>query len=196
MNAEQRKVLQMVEAGQLTPQAAAHLLDLLAHAADGAERAAEAAENVAGRAGSHGSPLDPLEEMPEPAPRLKRWWWLLPAGGCVLFIPGLFWLLRTSAQGWGLICGGGLMLIALALAGLGIWALHAIWAIVEITSLPFHLEFPLPLGLIRIGVAVARLWKPELKGAAELAGALRVLKGNPLRVAIDDEEEHVRIYIG
>lgn len=196
MNAEQRKVLQMVEAGQLTPQAAAHLLDLLAHAADEAGRAAEATEKALAGATGNESPDDPQGETPELAPKLKRWWWLLPAGGCVLFIPGLFWLLRTSAQGWGLICGGGLMLIALALAGLGIWALHAIWAIIEITSLLFHLEFPLPLRLIRIGFAVARLWKPELKGAAELAGALRVLKGNPLRVAVDDEEEHVRIYIG
>lgn len=195
MNQEQRKVLQMVEAGQLTPQAAAHLLDLLARAADEAGRAAEATEKASAGATGNGSPDDPQGEMPEMASKLKRWW-LLPAGGLVLFSLGFFWLYQTSAQGWGLICGGGLVLIALALAGLGIWASRAIWTIIEITSLPFHLEFPLPLGLIRIGLAVAGLWKPELKGAAELAEALRELKGNPLRVAVDDEEEHVRIYIG
>ncbi|MFN3741641.1 MAG: hypothetical protein ACK4VW_03085 [Anaerolineales bacterium] len=196
MNREQRKVLQMVEAGQLTPQAAAYLLDLLAHATDEAGRAAEATEKASAGAAGNGSPDDPQGEMPELAPKLKRWWWLLPAGGLVLFSLGFFWLSQTSAQGWGLMCGGGLVLIALALAGLGIWASHAIWTIIEITSLPLRLEFPLPLGLIRIGLAVAGLWKAELKGAAELTGALRELKGNPLRVAIDDEEEHVQIYIG
>lgn len=196
MNQEQRKVLQMVEAGQLTPQAAAHLLDLLADPADEAGRAAEATEKASVGAGGDGSPNDPLEAMSGLAPKLKRWWWLLPAGGLVLFSLGFFWLYQTSAQGWGLVCGSGLVLIALALAGLGIWASQALWAIIEVTSLPFRLEFPLPLGLIRRGLAVAKLWKPELKGAAELMGALRELKGNPLRVAVDDEEEHVRIYIG
>ncbi|MEJ5239603.1 MAG: hypothetical protein WHS87_00180 [Anaerolineales bacterium] len=192
MNAEQRKVLQLVEAGRLSAEEAQRLLDLLAQAASAEADAAAGAE-------SPGSlPAPPAAEL-RPAPWPKRRWWLLPALGFVLLIPGLFWLSLSSAQGWGLICGGGLIGLALGLAGLGLWMRNALWVAIEISDGP-HLAFPLPLGFLKIGLKLAKRWIPEWKGVSmvelEMLDALRALKDVPMIVDVDEEDEHVRVYIG
>ncbi len=191
MNAEQRKVLQLVEAGQLSAEEALRLLDLLAQDASAEASAAAGAEPP-------GSLTEPPTAELRPAPWPKRNGWLLPALGLFFLILGLFWLSRTSAQGWGLICGGGAILLALGLAALGLWMRMALWVAIEISDGP-HLAFPLPLGLLKIGLGLAKRWLPrwkDLSGAeVEMLDALRALKDAPMVVEVDDEE-HVRVYLG
>ncbi len=189
MNAEQRKVLQLVEAGQLSAEEALRLLDLLA-------QGASAEASAAAGAATPGSLTEPPRAELRPAPWPKRNGWLLPALGSFFLILGLFWLYRTSAQGWGLICGGGAILLALGLAGLGLWMHTALWVTIEIADGP-HLAFPLPLGLLKIGLGLAKRWLPRGKelprAEVEMLDALRALKDAPMVVEVDDGDVQISI---
>ncbi len=192
MSDEQREILKMVEAGQITAEEAALLLSSL-----------------------EAPTQEPDRESPSPAvapfPEVNRWseFWRYPfvVGAAVLTV-GITVLILLSlsgaATGW-LVCGWlPILLGALVVVGAW-WSKNARWLHVRISEpgeRKIAISFPLPLTLAAWVLRIAQPFVPQLKdtGVDELILALRdsKLSNDPLYIDVHDEEEgeHVEVYIG
>lgn len=192
MSDEQREILKMVEAGQITAEEAALLLSSLEAPAQ-----------------------EPDGESPPPAtapfPEGNRWseFWRYPfvVGAAVLTV-GITVLILLSlsgaAAGW-LVCGWlPILLGALVVAGAW-WSKNARWLHLRISEpgeRKIAISVPLPLTLAAWVLRIAQPFVPQLKdtGVDDLILALRdsKLSNEPLYIDVHDEEEgeHVEVYIG
>lgn len=198
MDDEQRRILQMVQEGTITPAEAARLLDALA------EEAVPAAED------SPPAPAPAPARAPDdvvargPAPRFRRYWEVPFAVGLILL--GLAGVCVSSVSGVLLLCGWSAFVVAAIIALAGLWSRSAAWVHVRIREsdgdrLSFSL--PLPMGLAGWGLGLAQRYvdddtRANLDVAAGLLDMFRAADSNePMTVEIDEEDgDHILVHIG
>jgi len=190
MDDEQRRILQMVQEGAITPDEAARLLDALA------EEAVPVAVD---------SPPAPAPaRAPSPAPRFRRYWEVPFAVGLILL--GLAGVCVSSVSGVLLLCGWSAFVVAAIIALAGLWSRSAAWVHVRIREsdgdrLSFSL--PLPMGLAGWGLGLAQRYvdddtRANLDVAAGLLDMFRAADSNePMTVEIDEEDgDYILVHIG
>jgi len=191
MEEERLRILEMVGAGDITPEQAAELL---------------AALDTPAETASAGPPSLPPAELRE-----NRWarFWVYPlmAGGIVLILGALIMALVYStdaARGWR-VCGWLPMILGLGVMLIAWWTRSATWLhlrVREEDGRKVAFSFPLPLTLAAWVLRLAQPFVPQLKdtGVDDLIIALRQGKSRnePLFVNVEDDEkgESVEIYIG
>jgi MFS family permease len=191
MEEERLRILEMLGAGDITPEQAAELLGAL----DTSEEAAGA-----------GPPSLPPAELRE-----NRWarFWIYPlmVGGIVLILGALIMGLVYStdaARGWR-VCGWLPMILGLGVMLIAWWTRSATWLhlrVREEDGQKVAFSFPLPLTLAAWVLRLAQPFVPQLKdtGVDDLIIALRQGKSRnePLFINVEDDEkgESVEIYIG
>jgi hypothetical protein len=191
MEEERLRILEMVGAGDITPEQAAELLAAL-----------DAPEEAAGA----GPPRLPTAELRE-----NRWarFWIYPlmAGGIVLILGALIMALvysTSAAPGWR-VCGWLPMILGLGVMLIAWWTRSATWLHLRVREgdgQKVAFSFPLPLTLAAWVLRLAQPFVPQLKdtGVDDLIIALRQSKSQdePLFINVDDDEkgESVEIYIG
>ncbi|NLF75344.1 MAG: DUF2089 domain-containing protein [Chloroflexi bacterium] len=198
MDDEQRRILQMVQEGAITPDEAARLLDALVEealpaAGDGSPAPAPAPARA---------PDDVI--APGPAPRFRRYWEVPFAVGLILL--GLAGVCVSSVSGVLLLCGWSAFVVAAIIALAGWWSRSAAWVHVRIREsdgdrLSFSL--PLPMGLAGWGLGLAQRYvdddtRANLDVAAGLLDMFRAADSNePMTVEIDEEDgDHILVHIG
>ncbi|MFN2291038.1 MAG: SHOCT-like domain-containing protein [Anaerolineae bacterium] len=191
MEEERLRILEMVGAGDITPEQAAELL---------------AALDTPAEAASASPPSLPPAELRE-----SRWarFWVYPlmAGGTVLILGALIMALVYStdaARGWR-VCGWLPMILGLGVMLIAWWTRSATWLhlrVREEDGQKVAFSFPLPLTLAAWVLRLAQPFVPQLKdtGVDDLIIALRQGKSRnePLFINVEDDEkgESVEIYIG
>jgi hypothetical protein len=187
---EQLRILELIEAGEISVEEGVRRLEALAGAAETPEPR-------------------PAPTAPVARPAWVRWVWqpvfwtgvgLLAGGG----------LLVNSVYAWGVARGWliwGWLLFALGLLGvlLGWWLQRAHWLFVRVRQPDgpnIFIAIPLPLGPLAWILRVVRPFVPQLKqtGVDEMVLAMReeVRGGRPLRVEVDEGQggEQVQVYFG
>ncbi len=198
MDDEQRRILQMVQEGAITPDEAARLLDALVEealpaAGDGSPAPAPAPARA---------PDDVI--APGPAPRFRRYWEVPFAVGLILL--GLAGVCVSSVSDVLLLCGWSAFVVAAIIALAGWWSRSAAWVHVRIREsdgdrLSFSL--PLPMGLAGWGLGLAQRYvdddtRANLDVAAGLLDMFRAADSNePMTVEIDEEDgDYILVHIG
>jgi hypothetical protein len=199
MNEEQKKILQMVESGQITAEEGATLLGLV----------------------SESEPDDP-DDVPQEQPpataaaedREDRWvppqpYWLYPlSAGLIVMLVGGAVVAAAYQQGraspWTLVCGWIPLFLGLAVVTIAAWARTARWIHMRIIDRNdnISLSFPLPLRFSALIIRMTRRFVPQFRdtGVDEAILALRdgLTDGQPIMIEVNNEEEgeYVRIHIG
>lgn len=196
MSEEQKKILQMVEGGQISPEEAATLLQLVSEPEEAvAEPQATATSEEPG-------------QREADWPRIRPYWLYPLWGGLLLFVIGGTTLATTYPHGrvtvvtW--LCGWIPLFLGALVATLAAWARTARWIHLRVVGQEGRvaLHFPLPLGLGAFVLGIARRFSPKLRetGIDEAILALRdgLRDGRPIRIEVQDDEEgeHVQILIG
>jgi hypothetical protein len=176
---EALQVLQMVEAGRLSPRQAVKLLEAL-------------------KAGKQAKPATAAPARALELPGWRRWWRLpLLAGGMVTVMGTLLMIGAFEAGGVGFwfVCAGLVFLGGLSLAGLALAGRSVRWLHVRVrtgSGWPGTIALSLPLPLRTTGWALRALsrWVPRLaeQGWDEmiLAAARHTSADNPLYVEVDE----------
>ncbi|HQV95961.1 MAG TPA: hypothetical protein PLF41_15985 [Anaerolineales bacterium] len=213
---ERKKILQMVEEGKISAEDAATLMRALD---DDAEEAGAGMEVVQSEAGS-GWERDAWNESPRPAApefdqiksRARRFA-LIPLWVGVLVTVFSAWVIYAIQQNAGtnfwFYCMILPMMFGVLLIALGSGGRSSRWIYVNVDRRnakdgdgPRHitLGFPLPLGLIgwffsTFGQSIEGMSKGKGKMIAEMLEATKN-SNEPFMVNVDDDDEHVQVYIG
>lgn len=187
---ERLRILELIEAGEISVEEGARRLEVLAQPAESSEP-------------------PPAPEPVAPRPAWVRWVWQPVLWVGVALAAGGGFLLATAYTGE--VAGGrlvwGWLLFALGVLTLlvGWWLQRAPWLYVRVQEHEgprLSLAFPLPLGLVAWGLRVARPFVPRLQetGVDELILAMReeMRHGRPFVVDVDESEsgERVHVYFG
>lgn len=198
MSQERKKILAMVEGGRITPEEAAHLLELLP------ENSSPHTESTPGEPPASETLTDDQGEWVR-----RRQYWLYPlAAGIVITLVGGTVVTATSQQGraslgtW--LCGWLPLFLGLSVATFAAWARTARWVHLRVRDhdSDISLGFPLPLRFSAAVLGVARRLIPKFRETAVDEAILALRDGleddQPIIIKVDDEEagEHVRIYVG
>lgn len=197
MSEERRKILEMVENGQISAEEAAFLLQLVPEP-----------EPV------DADPRQREQPFPEDAPERKtgrvrtRPYWLYPlaVGSIVMLVGGA--VVATAYQQsrvslWTWLCGWMPLFLGLLVVTIAAWARTAHWVHLRVVDRDDHifLSFPLPLRFSAQVIHVTRRFIPQFRdtGIDEAILALRdgLNDGQPITIEIDHEEEgeHIEITI-
>jgi hypothetical protein len=189
---ERMRVLEMIEAGDVS-----------------VEEAARRLEELAEGPGAPGPETEGGHEQPVARPELVRIVWQIVfwSGTVLMVVGGLLvaafyaWEIATGWQAFGWV----LFILGLLVMAVGWWLRQARWLSVRVRQRDgpnISLAFPLPLALLAWGVRFAKPFAPQLRETAvdELILAMRdeLKRGHPLVVDVDDEEdgEQVQVYFG
>jgi len=197
MSQERRKILAMVENGRITPEEAAHLLELLP------ENSSPDPESAPVERSASETPTDDEGEWVR---RRLYWAYLLAAGVIVMLVGGAV-LTATSTRGraslgtW--LCGWLPLFLGLSIATVAAWSRTARWVLLRVRDREsaLSLGFPLPLRFSAAVLGVARRLIPRLRETRIDEAILSLRDGleddQPIIITVDDEEEgeHVQIYI-
>lgn len=206
MDKAERKVLSMVEQGQISPDEGLKLINAMKREADQPEVEVIGVEEIR-------EPQDPPHPIPQEEldriERLKRWW-VLPFGiGLFVTLLGAIWMYNGYMnKGFGV----GFWLAWLPfLAGIFIIAVSFqtskhVWFHVRIKQRPgehpgqINLSLPLPLSLAKWGLSLFGNKVPGLKDQpiAEINGIFENLSPkDPFYIHVNDEDgEEVEVFIG
>ena len=186
MNEEQRRVLEMVQAGTISPEEADRLLAALEAAATAAPQA--------------------VPQTATPAPMTYRRYWEIPFGVGLLLLGVSGVCISLVSATLLVFCGWIAFVSAGAVALLGWWSRSARWVHVRIREQDggrIAFSLPLPFGVAAWGIGFARRFvDDETAENLELARSLLDMvkdtpPGEPLSVEIDDEDgDHVQVYLG
>jgi hypothetical protein len=198
MAEERRRILDMVESGQISPEQGAALLELVGSADE--EDTAAAEERLP-------SSAEDTQVAMERSPAHVLWVYPLGAGLVLLLVGGTVVSAMHQQQrvnAWTWLCGWIPLFMGLAVVTLAAWARTAHWIHLRVRDHGQHvaLSFPLPLGLAAALVRVARPFVPQLHDTAIDEAILAVrdgLEGNDditIDVQDDEEGEHVQIDFG
>jgi hypothetical protein len=197
MSEERMQVLNMVEAGQISPDEAVQLFDAL----NGAEPAPKG---------------DTVGEPPSSPPDLSHlengWLYLVAAGAAVMALGAPLVALGLDGRAalfWVLLCGWAPFFTGLAILTLGAWSRNARWFHLRISRSrgrtgSLALSFPLPLTLTAWVLGILRLLWPQFKETGIDEAVLALRDGlededdQPVYIDVLDGEdgEHVQLYIG
>lgn len=194
------KVLDMLEQGEITSEQAARLLEAL-----------RKEEQIVGDSSTCHEPDQVVPASPPPQVAYWRYLRYIPIVVAVAVLSlTAWWLYRVFLRSegritllwvWPLIFFG----IAAALSAFAAWLLRAPWLHLRVrqeNGRTIAISLPLPLTLASWGIAIAERFVDQETAAHLRASAdmLRVMrhdrrKGEPIAVDIDQDEEHVQIYI-
>ncbi len=198
MSDERKKILGMVENGQITAEEAASLLDLVSDAQP------EDTDKT--------QPERPVLDGPElgrlaSAGRSHYWYYPLAAGTVTVLVGGTVIASahpnsRVGLTTW--LCGWIPLFLGLATVTLAAWARTAHWVHLRIVDRDDRvaISLPLPLRITALVLRAIRPFVPQLKETAVdeviLAVQEGLSEGQPLTIEVEDEDagEHVQIYIG
>jgi hypothetical protein len=185
---EQLRILELIEAGEISAEEGARRLGALAEAAETTK---------------------PPEPPAAPRPALVRWLWQGAFWtGVALLAGGGLLMASVYSQGGatgGLVWGWILFIFGVLVTLLGWWLQRAHWLSVRVRQSKgpnVTIALPMPLTLTAWALRIARPFVSELEEtrADELLLALRdeIRNGNPFFVEVNDEEdgEHVQVYFG
>jgi hypothetical protein len=198
MSDERRKILGMVESGQITAEEAASLLDLVSDEQPEDADQAQAAQTA----------LDaPEVGQLASAGRRHYWYYPLAAGSVAVLLGGTVIASaqphsRAGATTW--LCGWIPLFVGLATVTVAVWARTAHWIHLRIVDRDDRVtvSLPLPLGITALVLRAIRPFVPSLRETAVdeviLAVQEGLTEGQPLTIEVEDEEagEHVQICIG
>ncbi len=197
MNEERRKILQLVEAGKISAEEAADLLQVL-HEPDGDSE--EVQEEPT-------SPWTGAERSRGLTHRAPYWLYAMAAGTIVILLGGTV-ISSSSQQGRAgvgtLLCGWIPLVLGMSLAVIGVWLRTARWVHLRVKERDHALHFsvPVPLGLGAAVLGFARGFVPRLRDTAIDEALLALRDGltdeEPITIEVDDhdEGEHVEITFG
>ena len=195
MSEERTKILQMVEAGQISAEEAAELLQWVP------------GSGVSGDEGQ-ASPTPTASESDIPAIDYPPYWLYTVAAGTIIIVLGGAVVSSSGSQervGVGTwLCGWIPLVLGMTLAVVGLWIRTAPWVHLRVRDHDHDLSFglPLPLGFAASVLGVARQIIPGFRdtGIDEVILALRegFTGDQPMIIEVDDEDEgeHVRISFG
>ncbi len=187
---ERMRILESIEAGEISAEEGARRLEALLESVEAPER-----------------PDTPSSPVSRPAMVQLLWQIVFWTGVALMAVGGLLVAsvytesLTTGWLPWGWI----IFLLGVVVTLLGWWLQRAPWLSVRIRPSDgpkFTIALPLPLTLIAWGLRIARPFVPQLDetGADEVILALRdgMKKGEPFLVEVDEGEdgERVQVYIG
>ena len=187
---ERLRILELIEAGEISVAEGARRLEALTETADAPQPPAAPA-------------------APATRPAWVRWvWQVVFWSGVALLVGG--GLLVTAVYAWGIAAGWlvvGWLLLALGVlvVVLGWWLQRAHWLFVRVRQPDgpnVFVALPLPLGPIAWVLRMARPFVPQLEetGVDEIILAMReeVRHGRPLRIEVDEGAggERVQVYFG
>ncbi len=191
------KVLQMIQAGAISAEEGARLLDALGQEPQPAEQPAD--ESSPGEGAAAAAPVGP--------PSWARWAWIYPlaAGIGLLAVAGIFsgMVMRDGRQlGW-LVCTLPLMVLGALVVAVAWWSRYARWLHVRVRDgrKRIAVSLPLPLRLAAWVVRIAHPWVPQLQETAvdELILSLAEADSREGILAVEVNEgtdEQVRVYLG
>lgn len=203
MQAEQLKILKMVEEGIITADEAQVLLAAMEPEPHDSNEAV-VVERVSAAA-------EPTAALMKPADFERfRSLWTIPftISIGVLVVSTILFLVMILGGGWislaALLCMGPLTSLALIATLLSIWSKYATWVHVRVQEQSGRLvaiSVPAPLRIVRwgIGLAAERTSKEKREQLLAAQELLYELNSNtqPLVVDVNDEDgDHVQIYIG
>lgn len=206
---ERRKILQMVEEGRISPQEAANLMRALE--ADAAEAEVEVIETEppSGFAGGEPTPAPEFEEVKTRARRfamIPLWTGILVT---VLSAWGIYGIQQEAGMNFWFYCLLVPLLLGVLLIALGSGGRSSRWIYINVDRRnaregdgPRHitLGFPLPLGLLawffrNFGHNIHGMNRGKVEGIVQMMNATRD-SAVPLMINVDDNDEHVQLFIG
>jgi len=213
---ERKKILQMVEEGNISAEDAASLMRALDDDEDNAEAEIEVIET--GPSHSYESDASSASRRTE-APEFEqiksraRRFALIPLWVGILFTVLSAWIIYAIQQNAGtnfwFYCMILPLMLGVLLIALGSGGRSARWIYINVDRRdakpgdgPKHitLGFPLPLGLVgwffsTFGQNITGLGKGNGQAIAEMIEATKH-SNEPLMINVDDDDEHVQVYIG
>jgi hypothetical protein len=198
MSEERKKILAMVESGQLSAEQAATLLDLVS----------EAGPEDAGLSNPDLPTFDaPGAEQVAVFPRQRYWLYPMAAGIVLVLLGGTvlaatYQLSRPSLATW--LFGWMPLLLGLGTVTIAAWARTAHWFHLRVVNRAnsISVSVPLPLRLTALLLRAVRPFVPQLRETAVDELILSLQEGleddQPMTIEVEGEEgeEHVRIHIG
>jgi hypothetical protein len=198
MNEEQKKILEMVESGQITAEEGATLLGLVS----------ESEPDDSDHVQQEQPPTIGVEQREhEWVPARPYWLYPLSAGLIVVLVGGA--VVTTAYQQnrvgpWTWLCGWIPLFLGSSIVTIAAWARTAHWIHLRVIDRDdrVSLSFPLPLRLSALVIRVTRRFIPQFRdtGVDEAILALRdgLTDGQPITIEVNNEEEgeYVRIHIG
>ena len=209
---ERQQILKMIEEGKITAEEGLKLIQALEEAPADDEFPELEAE-----------PAPEFESAPEPAPapqshpdfakkieRFRRLWIIPLAIGLLITVSTAAWLynlVQANSMGGWFIFAFLLFLFGVAVTAFGAGSRTMRWIYVDVNERKpgksptrIVLAFPIPLGLVRWGVANFGHHIPERERKITDDVLDSVLGGSvldePLLVDVDEDDEHVQVYIG
>jgi hypothetical protein len=195
---ERRKILGMVEKGQITAEEAASLLDLVSDAEPDDADNTQSEQLV-----SDGPELGGLAS----AGRRHYWHYPLAIGTVIMLLGGTVIASaqpqsRVGPTTW--LCGWIPLFLGMATVTVAAWARTARWVHLRVVDRDDRvaISLPLPLGLTALVLRTTRPFIPQLRETAVDEAILALQEGlrdgQPITIEVEDEEagEHVQIYIG
>lgn len=187
---ERRRILELIEAGEITVEEGVQRLEGLVQPAATTES------------------QSPSPEPAAPPPWVRRFWHFVLWPGVALVLGAVLLLAavysRGAASGW-LVCGWPLFVLGVLVVILGWWMRSAHWFSLRVrqpTGPKVRLALPLPLGPIAWILRLLRPYVPKLEetGVDEVLLAMRdgLREGDPFVVEVDEGEdgEQVQVYFG
>ena len=200
MNEEQKRILKMVETGQISAKEGAELLSLVTD--DQEESSGPPSQDQQTPTAKESQERDELRAQAQP------FWLIVLFAGLLSLLLGGSIVTAMYAQGrvdgWTWLCGWLPLSVGLMVVTLAAWSRTAPWIHVRVMDRDddITISLPLPLGLTAIALRIARLFYPRLRNSG-IDEAMTVLgdglrDGQPLTIEVNDEDggDHVQIYIG
>jgi len=200
VNEEQKRILKMVETGQISAKEGAELLSLVSD--DQEEGSGPLSQDPQAPTAMEQHERDKIRAQAQPF-----WLFVLFVGLLSLLLGGAI-VTAMYAQGrvdaWTWLCGWFPLSVGLLVVTLAAWSRTAPCIHLRVMDRDNHItiSLPLPLGLTAVVLRIARRFVPRLRDS-DIDEAMTVLgdglrDGQPLTIEINDEDEgdHVQIYIG
>ena len=208
----QRKVLDMVEQGRISPDEGLQLINALEgdhhkkqEGEDGLTGEVAYIPQEEGQKTSHSIPAEEMARMK----RMKRWWVLPFSVGLVVTLLGAIWMYSgylANGFGWGFWLSWLPFLLGIAIIAVSFPTSKSVWLHVRIKQKPgespqrINISFPIPLRFAKWGLTTFGDKIPDINGkkAGDFSAILDALSPEePFYIHIDDEDgEQVEVYIG
>lgn len=194
---ERLKVLEMLRAGTISADEAETLLATLGDEPLTANDDHRIIVKPSGDQATHNPSL------PDP----KRLWWI-PFGAGVGILAFFGWIMTLFSTFLVYVCLSPVILVGMLLTGIGIWSRSSHWIHVRVKernghqiniSLPFPVQFAGWILTVLGPMIERRVENADLRGL-NLARLVREMGDelspeNPLMVVVDDNDDHVQVYI-
>ncbi len=209
---ERQQILKMIEEGKITAEEGLKLIQAIEEST--AEDDIPEAEPQAEPASDfEAEPAPEKKVYPEFAKKIEKFrrLWLIPLViGLLITIPAAAWMYNTvqaRSLGVGFLFSFLVFLFGVAVTAFGAGSRTMRWIYVNVDEhkpgkkpMRIVLAFPIPLGLVRWGISNFGHRIPERQRNVTNEVLDNVLGGpaldEPLLVDVDDEDEHVQVYIG